>query len=298
MGTSICHILLADDDSADPGHVRRRRRRGDPGLLRIRGRPGRRRRHLRAGSPRTPSRRRTTRRRGAAGVSVHDVLAEAAASLRPGESGSARARLVERQPVRPRRRRPVGRADRHDPRDDAPEIYRALIEATAFGTRRHHRRLRGRRRRDRRCRRLRRAARSQPAPDADLRGRHRADLAVAASSQTPALGSAMFAAVAAGPANGGYATIEEAAGAMAHLRDDDYDPRSERTALVYDRLYAEYVRLHDLFGRGGDPALKTLKRLRTRGARLAPERPSASGPSRRGRSAGSARGRPAPIGRR
>jgi L-ribulokinase len=31
---------------------------------------------------------------------------------------------------------------------------------------------------------------------------------------------------------------------------------------VYDALYAEYVRLHDLFGRGADPALKTLKRLR------------------------------------
>jgi hypothetical protein len=27
-------------------------------------------------------------------------------------------------------------------------------------------------------------------------------------------------------------------------------------------MYAEYVRLHDLFGRGNDPVLKTLKRLR------------------------------------
>ena len=31
---------------------------------------------------------------------------------------------------------------------------------------------------------------------------------------------------------------------------------------MYDALYAEYVRLHDLFGRGGDPVLKTLKRIR------------------------------------
>ena len=47
---------------------------------------------------------------------------------------------------------------------------------------------------------------------------------VAASSQTPALGSAMFAAVAAGPDAGGHATIEDAARAMAHLRAERYVP--------------------------------------------------------------------------
>ena len=84
---------------------------------------------------------------------------------------------------------------------------------------------------------------------------------IAASTQVPALGSAMFAAVAAGPAAGGYATIEDAAQAMARLREERYVP-IEQNRLVYDRLYGEYVRLHDLFGRGGDPALKTLKQLR------------------------------------
>ena len=30
----------------------------------------------------------------------------------------------------------------------------------------------------------------------------------------------------------------------------------------YDALYAEYMRLHDPFGRGGDDVMKTLKRIR------------------------------------
>ena len=51
---------------------------------------------------------------------------------------------------------------------------------------------------------------------ADVTGR---SWRVAASSQTPALGRAMFAAVAAGPGAGGYGSIEDAAAAMAHLRD-------------------------------------------------------------------------------
>jgi L-ribulokinase len=84
---------------------------------------------------------------------------------------------------------------------------------------------------------------------------------VAASSQTPALGAAMFAAVAAGPAAGGYATIRDAASRMAHLRDETYEPM-EADCRAYEALYREYVRLHDLFGRGLDPAMKTLKRLR------------------------------------
>ena len=48
---------------------------------------------------------------------------------------------------------------------------------------------------------------------------------------------------------------------MARLRDERHVP-IEQNRRVYDRLYGEYVRLHDLFGRGGDPVLKTLKQLR------------------------------------
>jgi L-ribulokinase len=86
-------------------------------------------------------------------------------------------------------------------------------------------------------------------------------VAVAASAQTPAVGAAMFAAVAAGPEAGGYASIAAAARRMAHLRDERYEPDPANRA-AYEILYREYVRLHDLFGRGADPAMKTLKRLR------------------------------------
>ena len=67
---------------------------------------------------------------------------------------------------------------------------------------------------------------------------------VAASSQTPALGSAMFAAVAAGAAAGGHDTIVEAAAAMARIKDESYRPDPAHRA-VYDELFAEYRRLHD-----------------------------------------------------
>jgi L-ribulokinase len=84
---------------------------------------------------------------------------------------------------------------------------------------------------------------------------------VSASSQTPALGSAMFAAVAAGEAAGGYADIVAAAGHMAHLRSTVYRPNPAAHA-IYQRLYAEYVRLHDYFGRGQNSVLKTLLAIR------------------------------------
>ena len=135
----------------------------------------------------------------------------------------------------------------------APEIYRALIEATAFGTRV-----------------IIDAFESAGVPVneivacgglpernkllmqiyADVTGR---EFAVAASKQTPALGSAMFGAVAAGAAAGGYDSIVDASQHMAHLGREPYRPVAAHHA-VYDELYREYVRLHDLFGRGGGDA--------------------------------------------
>jgi L-ribulokinase len=88
-------------------------------------------------------------------------------------------------------------------------------------------------------------------------------ISVAASSQTPALGSAMWAAVAAGSAAGGYDRIEDAAVRMARLRDEHYAP-DPAAAAVYDELYAEYRLLHDHFGRGANDAMKRLRALRAR----------------------------------
>ena len=141
------------------------------------------------------------------------------------------------------------------------EIYRALIEATAFGTRVIIEAF------EAGGVAVERVVARGGLPEknrllmqiyADVTGR---TWRVAASPQTPALGSAMFAAVAAGPGAGGYADIAAAAAAMAHLRDGAFAP-IEANVAIYDRLYAEYVRLHDLFGRGVDPAMKTLKAIR------------------------------------
>jgi L-ribulokinase len=48
---------------------------------------------------------------------------------------------------------------------------------------------------------------------------------------------------------------------MAHLREDHYTPNPAAVA-VYDQLYAEYVKLHDYFGRGGNDVMKRLKALK------------------------------------
>ena len=49
---------------------------------------------------------------------------------------------------------------------------------------------------------------------------------------------------------------------MGKLKDVVYTP-VEAHAAVYDRLYAEYDRLHDYFGRGENDVLKRLKALKT-----------------------------------
>jgi L-ribulokinase len=145
----------------------------------------------------------------------------------------------------------------------APEIYRALIEATAFGTRVIVDAF------EAAGVRIDEIVACGGLPDrnrllmqiyADVTGR---EFTVAASGQTPALGSAMFGAVAAGAAEGGYDDIVEAAEKMARLRDERYVPNPEHRA-VYDELYREYVALHDHFGRGPSDVMKNLKAIRAR----------------------------------
>jgi L-ribulokinase len=78
-----------------------------------------------------------------------------------------------------------------------------------------------------------------------------------ASGQGPALGSAIHAAV----AGGAYPDVRAASAAMGRLDPDAYEPDPARHA-TYSRLYAEYVRLHDWFGRGGDDVMRRLQQLR------------------------------------
>jgi L-ribulokinase len=195
------------------------------------------------------------------GVSIHQLLEEKAAGLKPGESGllaldwwnGNRSVLVDVDLTGLL----IGATLATKPE----EIYRALIEATAYGTRMIIETFQ---------------ANGVPVyeivatgglPDrnkllmqiyADVTGR---PIKIGASGQGPALGSAMHGAVAAGGAAGGYDSIVEAAQHMARLRDEMYEPNSE-AKMIYDRLYAEYVTLHDYFGRGANDAMKRLKGLK------------------------------------
>jgi L-ribulokinase len=82
-------------------------------------------------------------------------------------------------------------------------------------------------------------------------------LSVLESEQGPALGSAIHAAVAAGH----YSSVREAAEAMGRVSKAKYQPDAKR-AKQYDRLYAEYLLLHDYFGTGVNDVMRRLKALK------------------------------------
>jgi L-ribulokinase len=141
------------------------------------------------------------------------------------------------------------------------DIYRALIEATAYGTRVIIEAF------EKNGVKVDELVACGGLPEqnkmlmqiyADVTGRN---FKISASKQTPALGSAMFGAVAAGSAAGGYDTILDATKYMAGLDEERYQPIPENQK-TYDRLYTEYLRLHDYFGRGENNVMKTLKQIR------------------------------------
>jgi L-ribulokinase len=140
----------------------------------------------------------------------------------------------------------------------APEIYRALLESTAFGTRTIVDTF---------------GASGVPVTEFVVAGGLvksaalmqiyadviRRPLSVIGSEQAPALGSAIHAAVAAGA----YPDVPAAAAVMGRLQRDVYSPDPVR-ADVYDQLYAEYVQLHDYFGRGANQVMHRLRAIRDR----------------------------------
>jgi L-ribulokinase len=84
---------------------------------------------------------------------------------------------------------------------------------------------------------------------------------IAGSPQTPALGSAVSAAVTAGAGDGGHATWTEAQRRMTSLKEKRFESRPA-ARRVYDELYGIYRELHDAFGLGAQPDLGSLmKRL-------------------------------------
>ncbi len=82
-------------------------------------------------------------------------------------------------------------------------------------------------------------------------------LSLATSTQGPALGSAIHAAVAAGA----YPDVPAAAAVMGSKSDAVYTPNAENAA-AYDVLFAEYTALHDHFGRGGSSVMRRLKAIK------------------------------------
>jgi L-ribulokinase len=140
----------------------------------------------------------------------------------------------------------------------AEDIYRALIEATAFGTRTILEAFAGA------------GVRvseifvaggliQNPVIMQIYADVTRMPLHLIASDQGPAFGSAMHAAVAAGL----HPDIHAAAAVMGGARRDAYVPDAGR-ADAYDALFEHYTRLHDHFGRGGDDVMHRLRDLRPR----------------------------------
>ncbi|BCJ75740.1 ribulokinase [Catellatospora sp. IY07-71] len=137
-----------------------------------------------------------------------------------------------------------------------PDVYRALLESTAYGTRMIIEAF---------------AEAGVPVEEivvaggltsntllmqiyADVTNR---PLSIIGSAQGPALGSAIHAAVAAGA----YPDVHKASDAMGRVHRGVYQPDPER-ARAYDALYAQYRLLHDHFGRGGDDVMLRLRAIR------------------------------------
>jgi L-ribulokinase len=142
------------------------------------------------------------------------------------------------------------------------EIYRALLEAAAYGTRRVIETF---------------EAGGVPVHEvhacgglaernplllqlmADVLDR---EVLVAAVPHASAVGAAIYAAAAAGPTRGGYASMDEAVRRMGGHERTRYRPRREAVP-TYAALYADYRELSRYFGEGGSDLMTRLRRLRT-----------------------------------
>ena len=195
------------------------------------------------------------------GISAYQLLEEEAAKLEPGESGllaldwwnGCRTPLVDANLSGLLIGATLGTR--------SPDIFRALIEATAFGTQmiietfeRHGvavNELVA-------CGGLAERNKLLLQIYADVTGR---EFKEAGSGHTSALGAAMFGAYAAGRAAGGFDSLTDAAKAMAQTKDVTYKPNTQHHA-TYRKLFAEYRTLHEYFGRGTNDVMKRLREIR------------------------------------
>ncbi|WP_269317913.1 ribulokinase [Exiguobacterium sp. KJ 601] len=269
MGTSTCHILLGKDEQVVPGMCGVVEDGVIPGLM-----------GYEAGQScvgdhfewftETCVPGHYVEEAALKGIGIHQLLTEKAARQRVGESGlialdwwnGNRSTLVDTNLTGVL----LGATLLTKPED----IYRALIEATAYGTRT-----------------IVEAFRNSGVPVHEVYAAGgiaeknalmmqiyadvlNMEIKISASSQTPALGSAMFGAVAAGAERGGYATITEAAAKMGRVKEETYKPIPENVA-TYDALFAEYTKLYDYFGRGENDVMKRLKKIKAEASRVKEE---------------------------
>lgn len=177
----------------------------------------------------------------------HEALTEAAAKMKPGESGllaldwhnGNRTILVD-----PRLTGMVLGMTLHT---TPAEIYRSLIEATAFGARVIMERFEEYNVQADRVVTCGGIAVKNPMVMQVLADVMNRVMEVSRSEQTCALGAAMCGAVVAGAKAGGHDDFAAAAKAMTAVRAEKYTPIPENVA-VYNRLYRLYRELHDSFG--------------------------------------------------
>ena len=205
-------------------------------------------------------------RPGGARAGSHAALTRGARALRPGESGllaldwwnGNRTVLVDQ--------RLTGLVAGFNLHTTPAELYRALVEATAFGARVILERIEEYGVPVERVV----ACGGIPAKNpfvmqvyADILNR---PIAVSRSDQTCALGAAMAGAVVAGSHAGGYGEFHSAARAMTGLKRRAFKP-DPAAATVYHELYGLYRRVHDAFGIAGyekslHSVMKELLRIR------------------------------------
>ena len=177
----------------------------------------------------------------------HEALTEKAAKLRPGQSGllaldwnnGNRTILVDQ--------RLTGLLLGQTLHTKPEEIYRALIEATAFGALTIINRFEEYGVKVSEVINCGGIAEKNPLLMqiyADVTGR---EMKVSRSAQSCALGAAIAGAVVAGTNAGGYDKFAEAQAAMCGIKDITFKPISANQR-IYRQLYALYKQLHDAFG--------------------------------------------------
>lgn len=193
------------------------------------------------------------------GISIHTLLSDKAARLAPGESGlialdwwnGNRSCLADANLS--------GMILGLTLRTKPEEIYRALLEAAAYGIRAIFEEFEKSGVMAKELYACGGIVRKNPFMMqiyADVLGK---TISISSTDQGSAFGSAVYAAVAAGTGTGGFASVNEAARVMGKTGSERYEPNLQN-AETYDKLYREYKMLHDYFGTGGNEVMHRLRK--------------------------------------